>query len=95
MGTSLAFVGAYVLAGEIAKHENYRKAFAAYERIMRPYVQRAQQLPPGAPGLAHPKTKTGIAILHSCMHLAARIQASGIANKLFTLPADKFELPEY
>lgn len=62
MGTSLAFVGAYVLAGEIAKNENYREAFASYERLLRPYVQRAQQLPPGALGLAHPNTKIGIAI---------------------------------
>jgi 2-polyprenyl-6-methoxyphenol hydroxylase-like FAD-dependent oxidoreductase len=95
MGTSLAFVGSYVLAGEIAKHENYREAFASYERILRPYVQRAQQLLPGAPGLAHPKTKIGIAILHGCTRLAESIQASGIANKLFTSPAEKFELPDY
>ena len=36
MGTSLALVGAYVLAGELAAHTDHRDAFAAYERIMRP-----------------------------------------------------------
>jgi len=95
MGTSLAFVGAYVLAGEIGKNENYREAFASYERIMRPYVQRAQQLPPGAPGLAHPNTNMGIAIFHGCARIAAMIQATGVMNKLFTPTADKFELPDY
>lgn len=93
MGTSLAFVGSYVLAAEIAKHENHRESFASYERIMRPYVQRAQRLAPGAPGLAHPKTPTGIAVFHGVARIAAMIQASGIASKLYTPPADEFELP--
>lgn len=37
MGTSLALVGAYVLAGELARHDgDHTRAFAAYERRMRP-----------------------------------------------------------
>ncbi|WHT15858.1 FAD-dependent monooxygenase [Crossiella sp. CA-258035] len=43
-GTSLALVGAYVLAGELARHADHTAAFAAYERIMRPYVTANQQL---------------------------------------------------
>ncbi len=43
-GSSLAMVGAYVLAGELAGHENYRDAFAAYERIMRPFAEANQSL---------------------------------------------------
>ena len=54
MGTSLALVGAYVLAGELAGAADHEQALAAYETRMRPYVERAQQLPPGAPGLVHP-----------------------------------------
>lgn len=95
MGTSLALVGSYVLAGEIAKHEDYREAFASYEKIMRPYVREAQNLPPGAPGLAHPNTKLGIAVLRGCARIAAMIQTSGIANKLFTPPAETFGFPDY
>lgn len=56
MGTSLALVGAYVLAGELAAHVDHRDALRGYERIMRPYVAQAQQLPPGAPRIANPKT---------------------------------------
>lgn len=95
MGTSLALVGPYVLAGEIAKHEKYGEAFASYERIMRPYVQHAQQLPPGAPRLAHPKTKLGIAVFHVGAGLAARLLASGIGKKQSAPPADKIDLPDY
>jgi 2-polyprenyl-6-methoxyphenol hydroxylase-like FAD-dependent oxidoreductase len=43
-GTSLALVGAYVLAGELATHSSHAKAFAAYERVMRPFVTLNQGL---------------------------------------------------
>lgn len=95
MGTSLALVGAYVLAGEIAKHQDPKEAFASYEKIMRPYVGQAQKLPPGAPRLAHPKTKAGIAVFHLGVRLVARLLASGIGNKWTAPPADEIELPSY
>jgi 2-polyprenyl-6-methoxyphenol hydroxylase-like FAD-dependent oxidoreductase len=44
-GTSLAIVGAYVLAGELASHEDTADAFEAYERIARPFVEANQDLP--------------------------------------------------
>jgi 2-polyprenyl-6-methoxyphenol hydroxylase-like FAD-dependent oxidoreductase len=48
MGTSLALVGAYVLAGELGRvRRNHAEAFARYEQIMRPYVKAAHTLPPG------------------------------------------------
>jgi 2-polyprenyl-6-methoxyphenol hydroxylase-like FAD-dependent oxidoreductase len=43
-GTSLALVGAYVLAGELAIHEEPEQAFAAYEQICRPFVEANQAL---------------------------------------------------
>ncbi|MDT8873385.1 FAD-dependent monooxygenase [Komagataeibacter rhaeticus] len=43
-GTSLALVGAYVLAGELATHDDPQDAFAAYERIARPFVEANQAL---------------------------------------------------
>ena len=43
-GTSLALVGAYVLAGSLATARDHRAAFATYEREMRPFVLRNQAL---------------------------------------------------
>lgn len=44
-GTSLALVGAYVLAGELADAEwRPAPAFAAYERLLRPMVEANQQV---------------------------------------------------
>jgi len=74
MGTSLALVGAYVLGGQLATHPAYDEAFASYERIMRPYVDQAQKIPRGAPRLANPKTRAGIKIFHTGLHLPARRQ---------------------
>jgi 2-polyprenyl-6-methoxyphenol hydroxylase-like FAD-dependent oxidoreductase len=48
-GTSVALVGAYVLAGELAK-AHYSTAFAEYERIMRPFVELNQRLATDTPG---------------------------------------------
>jgi 2-polyprenyl-6-methoxyphenol hydroxylase-like FAD-dependent oxidoreductase len=44
IGTSLALVGAYILAGELAAADgDHRLAYAAYEREMREFAERAQE----------------------------------------------------
>ena len=46
-GTSLALVGAYVLAGELAAADDHRLAFTRYESEMRTFVEQNQKLAPG------------------------------------------------
>ena len=43
-GSSLALVGAYMLAGELATHADHTAAFAAYEKNTREFVERNQAL---------------------------------------------------
>jgi 2-polyprenyl-6-methoxyphenol hydroxylase-like FAD-dependent oxidoreductase len=43
-GTSIAIAGAYVLASELARHDQPEPAFAAYERRLRAYVEQNQDL---------------------------------------------------
>ncbi|AMO61481.1 monooxygenase FAD-binding protein [Mycolicibacterium phlei] len=43
-GTSLALAGAYVLAGELARHDDPAAGFAEYERRVREFVTRNQRL---------------------------------------------------
>ncbi|WP_375424620.1 FAD-dependent monooxygenase [uncultured Friedmanniella sp.] len=96
MGTSLALVGAYVLAGELAASEDHRQAFAAYERLLRPYVDKAQQLPPFTPRIAQPRTRAGIQVLNSALWLGSRPWVSRLGrSKRLSPPADAFELPDY
>lgn len=48
MGTSIAMVGAYVLAGEMKKADGeYAAAFARYEATMREFVHEAQKMAEG------------------------------------------------
>lgn len=45
-GTTLAIIGAYILAGELREHADYARAFAAYEAKFRPFVTQTQKLAP-------------------------------------------------
>nr|BFF15879.1 hypothetical protein GCM10025699_71820 [Microbacterium flavescens] len=95
MGTSLSITGAYVLAGELAAHVDHRDAFAGYERLMRPYVEQAQQLPPGTPRLANPMTRAGVAAFGLGVRLASTPVLGRIGSRFFVPPADAIELPDY
>ena len=99
MGTTLAIVGAYLLAGELSRHEQHEDAFLAYEKRMRPYVEKVQKLPPGVPWLAHPSSKFGVGLVNT----VASIVASGPIKKLGKLfsgnkkpvTKDEIELPQF
>jgi 2-polyprenyl-6-methoxyphenol hydroxylase-like FAD-dependent oxidoreductase len=43
-GTSIAIAGAYLLASELVQHDRPESAFAAYERRLRDYVEKNQNL---------------------------------------------------
>jgi len=75
MGTTLSLVGAHVLAGELGRTLTEPgvtpgTAFARYERLLRRYVDRAQGLPPGTPGVTHPRSERGVRLLHRGMRVA-------------------------
>ncbi|QSZ36163.1 hypothetical protein DSL72_007288 [Monilinia vaccinii-corymbosi] len=68
MGTSAAILGAYYLAGELgACHGRWEEGLGKYEERMRPVVESAQKLPPGAPGILNPQTEWGIRVLHAVL----------------------------
>ncbi len=103
MGTSLALVGAYVLAGALAGQAgpgvvDHRAAFDRYEAVMRPYVERAQHLPPGTPRIAHPRTRAGVAVTRTALRLAGSApvkRLGGLAGALLSPPADEIDLPDW
>ena len=60
-GTSMAVVGAYVLAGELAAADgDYRRAFACYEQQCRSYMEQNQKIALQAKELRLPKTQEEI-----------------------------------
>ncbi len=56
-GTSLALVGAFVLAGELATHSNPADAFASYEKIVRPFVEANQALASSGGSILLPRSQ--------------------------------------
>lgn len=99
MGTSLALVGAYVLAGELGPAETLdtqriQTALAKYEAVMRPYIDRCQDLPNGIDGYL-PKSASDIAITAQVMKWMQRWPFRAFAEKKWFTTADAVDLPDY
>ncbi|GAA4539111.1 FAD-dependent monooxygenase [Pseudonocardia xishanensis] len=95
LGTSLALVGAYVLAGELGRHDSVAEAFAAYEERMRPYVAQAQELPPGGIRGYAPPTHRAIRRGIVMMRLMVSRPLRGLTKRLFFSKAEAIDLPDY
>ncbi|KAK3710053.1 hypothetical protein LTR37_010484 [Vermiconidia calcicola] len=81
-GTTIALIGAYILAGCIATYTDYREAFRQYEIQMRPFVDSAQKLPPGTPWIICPQTELGIAVLRNVAWVAGLANSCGVFSFL-------------
>ncbi|MCJ2061605.1 FAD-dependent monooxygenase [Methylobacterium sp. J-088] len=95
IGATLAIAGAYVLAGELALHDDPAAAFIAYERAMRPMVTQGQAVPSFLPRLAHPRTRLGIALAHGVLAILTRPVLSRLAARLFTSNPKEPDLSRY
>jgi 2-polyprenyl-6-methoxyphenol hydroxylase-like FAD-dependent oxidoreductase len=96
MGTVLAILGSYIIAGELARSpDDPVAAFAKYEERLRGYVEKAQYVPLAGylPALGNPQSAVGVRLLRFVFWL---ISWSGVW-KLISIKQgdDKFELPEY
>lgn len=97
-GTTLAILGAYILGKEICKHAqdgDYAQAFAGYDKMMRPFVDEAQKLPPGVPAIACPQTAWGVGVLRFVVNTVAYTGLFKLFNKFTTSSADEMKLPVY
>jgi 2-polyprenyl-6-methoxyphenol hydroxylase-like FAD-dependent oxidoreductase len=108
LGTSLALVGGYILAGELAplRHATdsrnattlegaaVRGAFERYESRMRPYVQQGQELPPGGASGYVPNSRLRIAMGWASMRWSQRWPMRILMDRIFS-KADAIDLPDY
>jgi 2-polyprenyl-6-methoxyphenol hydroxylase-like FAD-dependent oxidoreductase len=85
-GSSLALIGAYVLAGELSRTDDPRSALTRYEQFMRPHVISAQQVRPVVLRRASPQTRAGIRALHA----GARVVASPAVRKGLSALGSRF-----
>ncbi|MDA1360460.1 FAD-dependent monooxygenase [Glycomyces luteolus] len=98
-GTSLALVGGYVLAGELAKAKGDPAAFAAYEGLMRPFAKANQALgPSNVKGMVIPtKARIGasMAFLALVSRLPGKERLMGPVVKAIHKAANAIDLPHY
>lgn len=86
LGTTMALVGAYVLAGCLITHEHdLLRALEQYEKDMRPFVDSAQSLGPGVPGIATPYTPWGIWALRTAIATVSSLMGISRVTGLGTL----------
>lgn len=93
MGTSSAFMGAYVLAGEIARHpDDLLTALRRYEEVFKPFMDKLQELPRGIPDLVYPKSEWGIKVLYGLVGFGAAVNL-GRAIEMLTTKKRAWQLP--
>jgi 2-polyprenyl-6-methoxyphenol hydroxylase-like FAD-dependent oxidoreductase len=96
-GTSLALIGAYVLAGELAAAGgDPAVAFPAYEHALRPYVERNQRLARTGGAALIPRTRAALWLRNRVL---AALPHLGPAKRLLSGRIDEaarsFPLPDY
>lgn len=103
-GAGSAVIGAYVLAGEVSRsQDDIPNALKQYEKILRPYVEKAQRLLPGAPQIVTPQTEWGVWALNKTTGIASSgpVKAVGgligsVVGKLLpTFGGTGYPLPDY
>lgn len=102
VGTSLAMVGAYCIAGELSKIEDVKEvpeALQRYETLFRPYFQKHDFDLPGFPQLANPQTAWGNWVKHTLTGIMASVGLPRFFSWISQLTggddAKGWELPEY
>ncbi len=95
IGTTLAVVGAYVLAGELAKTENRAEAFQRCQRIMRPFVDQGQGVSKANQFWTHPHSKFGIAVQHTVLGVLSKAAIRDVFLKTTMRESEDIDLPNY
>ncbi|KAM0815585.1 putative FAD/NAD(P)-binding domain-containing protein [Seiridium cardinale] len=98
-GTSLALAGAYILAGEIGKHDGDLAAgLRGYEQQMRPLIKEMQKIPPLVTSILVPRTAWGIGFRNYAFAFIAWTGIAEFVQKYLGAAfasTETFPLPDY
>lgn len=93
-GTSLAIVGAWVLAGELARGDDWTTAFARYEACLRRYATGCQKGAARAGSFFAPATRPGLWLRDRMYALLTTKTMAPLFERLVKSAATDFVLPE-
>lgn len=94
-GTAMALVGAYILVGELARTpDRPAEALNRYTRILRPFVEIAQELPPGGVKGITPRTRPGIAAARTLLRIATSRMMQPLMTRMVS-QTENYVLPDY
>ncbi|KAG8525664.1 uncharacterized protein KY384_000424 [Bacidia gigantensis] len=98
-GTTLAMTGAYVLAGEINKHQgDLATGLKGYEERMRPIIDDMQKIPIVIPHVVAPQTAWGLWLRNTIFAFIAWTNVLEYAQRFLGsafADSDKYDLPHY
>ncbi|MEV0412220.1 FAD-dependent monooxygenase [Streptomyces sp. NPDC050448] len=96
MGTGLALVGAYVLAGELAAARgDHRVAFARYEGELREYAAGCQKMGDGVARLMVPGSRLMATLLNRYYKVMPYLPGKDMAAKIARRTAENITLRDY
>lgn len=96
MGSGLALVGAYVLAGELAAARgDHRVAFARYEEEMREYARGCQKMGDGVAKLMVPESRFLAAFLNRYYKVMPYLPGKNMAANMARKAAENITLRDY
>jgi 2-polyprenyl-6-methoxyphenol hydroxylase-like FAD-dependent oxidoreductase len=95
-GSSMALVGAYVLAGEIATKSDHGSAFEAYAKLARPFVEMNQALVDEGKKIMIPDTQEDIDARNEAIRkMAAEAGSTGLRKDSSRQAHGALALPDY
>ncbi|WP_227982111.1 FAD-dependent monooxygenase [Nocardia spumae] len=96
MGTAMALVGAYVLAGEIAADPtDMPAALRRYEQVITPFLDKAKELPGGGISMMLSTGEFGTAVRRTVNRIMLSRIMRPVMMKMFFGGTDDYELPAY
>ncbi|OAA60098.1 FAD dependent oxidoreductase [Cordyceps fumosorosea ARSEF 2679] len=96
-GTSLALIGATILAGEVARHgtDDLPGAFAAYERTLRPYVDIVQDIPRSVTHGPFCEGKAKLRFVQLLLCTMTKLRLDKLFQSFILRSNDPFRIPQY
>ncbi|KAJ5266908.1 hypothetical protein N7478_009716 [Penicillium angulare] len=94
LGTNLCLMGAYILAGELARHESdIKMALKSYEDKMRPTIDECQRFSSAGLGLFFPSSRIGVWSMTKLVWAVSKV--NGIFPQFSKLDTQEEKVPDY